>query len=136
MKIRFFEKDGQINLDAILYAGIYQFKIGVLGDSEDRYLPLYIGQSASMVRRGSEHLRELIQNPFYWGLTKENLENEKLELVADIYKVVPDKKSLRKEERSAIKKTRPLSQNENNDKLNDDRFKVVQTAIEELLSDR
>ena len=32
MKIKFFEKDGHINPEAI-YAGIYQFKIGLLNES-------------------------------------------------------------------------------------------------------
>lgn len=37
MKIRFFEKDGHIDPDAI-YAGVYQFRIGLLNDNEKNYL--------------------------------------------------------------------------------------------------
>ena len=34
MKIKFFEKDGHINPESI-YAGVYQFKIGLLNDKEE-----------------------------------------------------------------------------------------------------
>ena len=33
MKIKFFEKDGHINPESI-YAGVYQFKIGLLNEEE------------------------------------------------------------------------------------------------------
>lgn len=145
MEIKFFEKDGHIDPEAI-FAGVYQFKIGALGDNEEQYLSLYIGESYSMLSRCSNHLYEVFHtDPSYFGLTKENLENEKLQLVADIYKSVklPDGISnsdrdilLRAEEMSAIKEVGSLSQNKNNDNLKADRVKVVQNAIETLLSNR
>lgn len=145
MVISFFEKNGHINPEAI-YAGVYQFKIGVLGDPEERYLSLYIGESYSMLSRCSNHLYEVFHtDPSYFGLSKENLENEKLQLVVDIYKriILPDGISnsdrdimLRTEELSAIKKAEPLSQNKNNDHLKTDRVMVVQKAIETLLHNR
>lgn len=145
MVIKFFEKDGHINPEAI-YAGIYQFKIGVLGDNEEQYLSLYIGESYSMLSRCSNHLYEVFHtDPSYFGLTKENLKNEKLQLVVDIYKRVDlpygisngDRDILlRTEEMSAINKVGPLSQNEYNDHLRKDRVKVVQKAIETLLHNR
>lgn len=145
MEIKFFEKDNHINLEAI-FAGVYQFKIGVLGDNEEQYLSLYIGESYSMLSRCSNHLYEIFHtDPSYFGLTKENLENEKLQLVVDIYKRVElydgisnsDRDILlRTEEMAAIRKVGTLSQNENNDNLKKDRVKVVQEAIEKLLSNR
>lgn len=145
MEIKFFEKDNHINPEAI-FAGVYQFKIGVLGDNEEQYLSLYIGESYSMLSRCSNHLYEVFHtDPSYFGLKNEDLENERLQLVVDIYKRVelPSGISngdrdilLRTEEMVAIKKMGPLSQNENNDNLKKDRVKIVQKAIETLLSNR
>lgn len=145
MVIKFFEKNNHINPEAI-YAGVYQFKIGVLGDDEEQYLSLYIGESYSMLSRCSHHLFEVFHtDPSYFGLTKENLENKKLQLIVDIYKRVPlpdgisnsDRDILlRAEEMSAIEKVGSLSQNEKNDNLKKDRVRVVQKAIETLLSNR
>lgn len=145
MEIKFFEKDGHINPESI-YAGVYQIKIGVKGDVEEKYLPLYIGESYSMLLRCSYHLYEVFHtDPTYLGLTKEDLENEKLLLVVDTYKRVElsDEISnsdrdilLRTEELSAIKSIMPLSQNENNDNLKKNRVMVVQNAIKTLLSNR
>lgn len=145
MKVSFFERTGHLNLDAI-YAGIYQFKIGVLGDNENEYMSLYIGESYSMLSRCSAHLYEVFHtDPSYFGLTKENLENEKLQLIVDIYKSIPlpdgitnsDRDILlRAEEKSAIETVGALSQNKNNDNLRQDRVEVVQDAIKKLLSYR
>lgn len=145
MKIKFFENDGHINPNAI-YAGVYQFKIGLLGDDEGQYLSLYVGESYSMLLRCSKHLYEVFYtDPSYFGLTDDNLKNEKLQLVVDIHKrvLLPNDISnsdrdilLRAEELSAIIELKPLSQNPNNDNLKKDRVKVVQNAINMLLSNR
>lgn len=145
MKLKFFEKDGQLNLEAIS-AGVYLFKLGVLGDSEEQYFPLYIGESYCMLSRCSNHLYEVFHtDPSYFGLTKKNLENEQLQLVVDIYKRIPlhdgisnsDRDiNLRAEEMSAIKKLRPLTQNESNDNLKKNRVEIVQEKITALLSKR
>lgn len=55
MKIRFFEKDNKFN-DKALGAGVYQFKIGLLGDEPENYLSLYVGEAYSMAIRCSNHL--------------------------------------------------------------------------------
>lgn len=142
MKIKFFENDGCMNLEAI-YAGIYQFKIGLLGDDEKNYLSLYIGESYSMALRCSHHLYELFHtDPTYFGLTADNLQNEKLQLIVDIYKKIPisDKITnserdilLRAEEKLAIEKVGSLSQMPTSDNLKSDRVEVVQKAINSLL---
>lgn len=144
MKIRFFEKDRHINTE-VIYAGVYQFKIGVLGNDKN-HLPLYIGKSYSMISRCSYHLYEVFHNdPSYFGLTSENLTNEELELIVEAYKYVPLNDNitnserdilLRSEEKLAIENLKPLSQNGNNDNLKKNRVEVVQSAITELLSNR
>lgn len=141
MKIKFFEKDGHINPDSI-YAGVYQFKIGLLDDEEKNYLPLYIGESYSMLSRCSTHLYELFHNdPSYFGLTKEDLEDEELQLIVDIYQKIhlDDNISnsdrdilLREKEMEAIKTLKPLSQNKTNDNLNRKRTAILKKEIKNL----
>ena len=145
MKVKFFERNGLLNLNAV-YAGVYQFKVGVLDDDEEKYLPLYIGESYSMLSRCSNHLYEVFHtDPSYFGLTEENLEDDRLQLIVEIYESIPLEKDisnserdikLRQKETSAIKAAKPLSQNESNDNLRKDRVKVVQDAIDKLLSSR
>lgn len=141
MKIKFFEKDGHINPDSI-YAGVYQFKIGLLDDEEKNYLPLYIGESYSMLSRCSTHLYELFHNdPSYFGLTKEDLEDEELQLIVDIYQKIhlDDNISnsdrdilLREKEMEAIKTLKPLSQNKTNDNLDRKRTAILKKEIKNL----
>lgn len=141
MKIKFFEKDGHINPDSIC-AGVYQFKIGLLDDEEKNYLPLYIGESYSMLSRCSTHLYELFHNdPSYFGLTKEDLEDEELQLIVDIYQKIhlDDNISnsdrdilLREKEMEAIKTLKPLSQNKTNDNLNRKRTAILKKEIKNL----
>lgn len=143
MKIKFFEKDGGMNPEAI-YAGVYQFKIGLLGEDEKNYLPLYIGESYSMALRCCNHLYEVFHtDPTYFGLTEENLKNEKLQLIVDVYKGIPISEEctnserdilLRNEEKLAIEQVGPLSQLSTSDNLKQNRVEVVQRAINNLLS--
>ncbi len=143
MKIRFFEKDGHIDPDAIC-AGVYQFRIGLLNDNEKNYLTLYVGESYSMLIRCSNHLYEIFHNdPSYFGFTKENLKDRELQLLVDIYDKVSlgDNISnsgrdilLRENEMEAIEKLKPLSQNVTNDNLNRQRSIIVKKAIDELKS--
>lgn len=118
MIIKFFEKDGHINADSI-YAGVYLFKIGLINEEEKNYLTLYIGESYSMLSRCSNHLYELFHNdPSYFGLSEENLKDNELQLIVDIYEKVPLEDNisnsdrdilLREKEIAAIKKLSPLS---------------------------
>lgn len=143
MKIKFFDKNGCIDSDAI-YAGVYQFKIGLLDDSEDKYLSLYIGESYSMISRCSNHLYEVFHtDPSYFGLKTEDLKNGTLQLIVEVYKKVsiPNGTTnserdilLRTEEESAIKKLGSLSQLSESDNLKKNRVEVVEDAIKKLLN--
>ncbi len=144
MRILFFEKEGYINQKAI-YAGVYHFQIGLIDDDEKNYLSLYVGESYSMLKRCSEHIYDLFKNPSYFGLTKDDIENNRLQLIVRIHKQVSFSNSisnkerdiiLRQEEAKAIKELTPLSQNSENDNLKKNRIKVVQEAISKLLSNR
>lgn len=147
MKIKFFDNNGCMRPDAIC-AGVYQFKIGLLDDEknkeENKYLSLYVGESYSMALRCSSHLYEVFHtDPSYFGLTRQNLEDNRLLLIAEIYEKVEvsDETTnserdilLREKEKAAIEKLCPLSQLQGSDRLNKDRVEIVQKAIEKLLS--
>ena len=142
MKVKFFENKGNIVLDSV-FAGVYCFKIGKVGVAEDSYKPLYVGESYSMLKRCSEHIYNVFNvDPQYFGLTVENLKNDDLQLIVEIYEsvVLPEKILnsdrdilLREKEMVAIEKLKPLSQNETNDNLCKNRVEIVQAVIKELL---
>lgn len=142
MKISFFEKENSID-QAAIGAGVYQFKIGLAGDKKEKFLSLYIGESYSMMSRCSNHLYNVFFNdPAYFGLKKEHIENDKLELSVEVYESVNVKGKtyserdclLREIELSAIEKEKPLSQSQTSDTLSKKRVEVVSAAIDKLLS--
>ncbi|TGX98821.1 hypothetical protein E5357_07610 [Hominisplanchenecus murintestinalis] len=142
MKIKFFEKNGVIDEKAIM-AGVYQFKIGLVGDEEDNYLLLYIGESYSMIQRCGFHLYNIFQNPTYFGLSHKHLTNDKLQLIVEIYESISFEKEisneerdkiLRDKEREVIIEKQPLSQCSANDDLRENRVEIVGSAIEQLLN--
>lgn len=85
---------------------------------------------------------ELFHNdPSYFGLTKEDLKDDELQLIVDIYEQVSLEDNisnsdreilLRENEIVAIKKLMPLSQNRTNDNLNKNRSAIVKEAIKKL----
>ena len=119
-------------------------KIGMFNDDEENYLPLYIGESYSMLLRCSNHLYELFHNdPSYFGLTKEDLKDDELQLIVDIYEKISLEDNISNSDRDillhekeivAIKKLMPLSQNQTNDNLNRNRSAIVKEAIKKLKS--
>ncbi len=143
MKISFFEENNKFKEEA-LGAGVYQFKIGLLGDELESYLSLYVGESYSMAIRCSNHLYEIFKNDStYFGLGKEHLDDERLELLVDIYEPVSIEENmthsdrdflLREREKEAIKELKPLSQLSTSDNLNPNRVDVVGKAIKKLLN--
>lgn len=117
MKIHFFEENDYL-FKAAIGPGVYNIKIGLYGESSEEYKSLYIGQSYSMMTRCSTHLYELHKDPSYFGLTPDNLSNDKLELRVEIYEFIDVKEKLsngnrdillREKELRAIKKLKPLS---------------------------
>lgn len=145
MKINFFEENNKFNEKA-LGAGVYQFKIGLLGEELENYLCLYVGESYSMAIRCSNHLYEIFKNdPSYFGFKEEYLKEEKLELLVEVYHGLNATEPLtnserdillRKKEKEAIETLKPLSQLETSDNLRPDRVSVVSAAIENLLKSK
>lgn len=141
MKIRFFEENEFLSKKAI-GPGVYNIKIGLSGESKAEYKSLYIGESYSLMSRCSTHLYKLLQDPSYFGLEPEDLSNDNLELIFEVYESlnVDEKLSLgdrdtllREKELEAIKKLKPLSQLETSDWLNKKRSDIVEEFLNELL---
>lgn len=141
MKVKFFDVDGHV--DACAFgAGVYQIKIGLV-HAPEQALPLYIGESFSMICRCSEHLYAVFCNdPAYFGLSADHLHDSRLELIVEVYQSVEISKDmsyrdrdvlLRKRERDAIITQKPLSQTGFNDHLRSDRVDVVGQAISKML---
>lgn len=142
MEIRFFEEVDFLNKKAI-GPGIYNIKIGLSGDNNAEYNSLYIGQSYSMMTRCSAHLYELYKEPSYFGLKCDDLSNDNLELIVEVYESVNVDEGLsskdrdillREKELEAIKKLNPLSQLATSDRLNKERVDIVQRFLREKLN--
>ena len=144
MKISFFKKGEMLDSQAIK-AGVYQFKIGVIGDDESNYVSLYVGESYSMMIRCSNHLYEVIHNdPTYFGLKKMHIDNEKLNLIVEVYESVEIPKGTSNSERDrmlrdreiiAIKTLKPLAQLETSDNLKKNRVEVVGDVLDKMLNE-
>lgn len=144
MNIKFFEKDGILDVRAVK-AGVYQFKIGVVGEDESKYVSLYVGESYSMMIRCSNHVYEVIHNdPTYFGLKKTHIDNEKLSLIVEVYESVEippgtsnseRDRTLRNRELSAIEKLKPLAQLETSDNLKKNRVEVVSAVLDKMLNE-
>lgn len=127
IKINFF--DGQI-LDSI-NGGIYEIILSYNGKSH----ALYIGQSFSILVRCAFHLYKLKQNPTYFGLIKENFEDENIQLTFKILELNNEKKLREINELNFIKDKNPLSQLSKSDRLKKDNARVndVQSFLENQL---
>lgn len=128
IKISFFQKDGKMDNRAI-GAGVYMVEL--LKDDEplNSAMPLYIGQSVYMVKRCGEHLYDFIKNPKYFGLTDDNLVDEKLGLYFRVLESLPDvteEKLRREREKDYIEKYRPLTQSPDSDKQIGNKVNIVQ----------
>ena len=83
---------------------------------------LYIGESVWIASRCGVHLYSLFENAGYFGLTKEDLENEDLILKFSVVEAIDGKKSIlgcgeyRRSELEAIKNYHPLTQLETSDR--------------------
>ena len=112
MKIDFFETEKGLDSRAI-QGGVYQVELLMEGKEP---ICLYIGESAWIASRCGIHLFSLYENPAYFGLTEEDLNNEQLTLRFSVIKDIKEKKSTlgvgsyKDQERDEIKKYKPLTQ--------------------------
>lgn len=136
MKIEFFKTENGMDLRAVK-GGVYQVEL--LMDGKDP-ICLYIGESVWIASRCGAHLYSLYEDPAYFGLTKEDLENECFTLRFSVLNNIDGKKSelgvgsYKKQELEAIKKYKPLTQLETSDRQirdENDKINKVQEALKE-----
>lgn len=111
MKIQFFEtKEGFDN--RAIKGGVYQIQLKGYG----KIISLYIGESVWITERCGQHLYALYNDPQYFGLTYEDLDNDNLTLIFSVIDEIADKKSIlgvgkyKEMELEQIKENNPLTQ--------------------------
>lgn len=87
IKIQFFEED---QLKNAIKGGVYL--IDLLKDGKAKPIPLYVGESAAVIKRCGEHLYTLFNNSNYLGLKSEDLERSDLTLRFRLVKMIKDEK--------------------------------------------
>lgn len=138
MIINFFEIYEGLDIRAIK-GGIYQVEL--LKKGIDESLSLYIGESEWVIERCGRHLYAFYDNPNYFGLTRNDLEDNNFILKFTLLKELKDKKSIlgvgkfKKVELEYIKYKEPITQLRTSDRqIKDIKEKVdkVQDAMKKI----
>lgn len=91
MRIDFFETNNGMDTRAV-GAGVYMIEL------ENRITKnkvcLYIGESVWIASRCGVHLYSLCENPSYFGLEKDDIENDDFILKFSVVETIDDKKSV------------------------------------------
>lgn len=134
MKIHFFEtKEGFDN--RAIKGGVYLIE---LKGAEGQRIPLYIGESVWITERCGQHLYTLYNNPSYFGLTLDDLNNDDLSLIFSVLDELADKKSVlgvgkyKDMELKYIKDRDPLTQLNSSDRQIrniDEKIEIVQNEM-------
>lgn len=136
MKIDFFETDNGMDIKAVR-GGVYQVEL-VMENREP--ICLYIGESVWIASRCGKHLYSVWENPEYFGLTKEDLNNDKLTLKFSVLDEIKGKKSelgvgsYKEQELEAIQKYNPITQLNTSDRQirnSMEKIKKVQDRMKE-----
>lgn len=137
MKIEFFLTDKGMD-ERATKGGIYHVEL--IKDNVNSVLSLYIGESVWMAARCGEHLYSFYDDPSYFGLTKEDLENDELILRFSVLEGIQGKKSVlgvgtyKDKELKYIQENNPITQLNTSDRqLSNVQEKVrkVQIAMKE-----
>ena len=100
---------------------------------------LYIGESVWIASRCGKHLYSLFDNPAYFGLTPEDLDNDELELKFSVVIDIGDKKSelgvgsYKEQELLAIQKYEPVTQLNTSDRQIRDTCKKVSKVQSKMI---
>lgn len=136
MKIDFFETDNGMDIKAVR-GGVYQVEL-VMENREP--ICLYIGESVWIASRCGKHLYSVWENPEYFGLTKEDLNNDKFTLKFSVLDEIKGKKSelgvgsYKEQELEAIQKYNPITQLNTSDRQirnSMEKIKKVQDRMKE-----
>ena len=136
MRIDFFETNNGMDTRAV-GAGVYMIEL------ENRITKnkvcLYIGESVWIASRCGVHLYSLYENPSYFGLEKDDIENDDFILKFSVVETIDDKKSVlgcgqyKELELGAIKDNKPLTQLDTSDRQIKDIERKVLKVQDELL---
>lgn len=136
MKIDFFETDNGMDIKAVR-GGVYQVEL-VMENREP--ICLYIGESVWIASRCGKHLYSVWENPEYFGLTKEDLNNDKFTLKFSVLDEIKGKKSelgvgsYKEQELETIQKYNPITQLNTSDRQirnSMEKIKKVQDRMKE-----
>lgn len=130
IKVEYFKNDQMLDNGAI-GCGIYIIEL--LKNNEKRAIPLYIGQSLTMLKRGGEHLYDFFKEPGYLGLSKDNIADIHLKIRFRVLeKCAPDDRF--KKETAKIIEIQPILQESTNDNMLDiaNKKRKVKEALETL----
>lgn len=137
MQVDFFNASNGFDKKAI-HGGIYQVEL-IMKSKVTEPISLYIGESVWIAVRCAQHLYSVFENPMYFGLSRDDLENDDLILKFKVLDSVEDKKSLigvgryKQKELEYIKKLEPLTQLDTSDrqlKDNKKKYEKVQKEME------
>lgn len=144
MIISFFQnQDGQLDVNSV-GAGVYIFKIGIMGN-EKSFFPLYVGESYSMLARCADHIYEVSKGYGHLAIPEQYYNNDNLMLVVEVCESVEIPENLTNNKRDillqqkeieAIKRIKPVSQNATNDNLKDNAIEEVTKVIEKVLGEK
>ena len=118
MRIEFFETESGFDNRAVK-GGVYQVELLMTGKEA---ICLYIGESVWMASRCGKHLYSFYENPNYFGLTTDDLNNDDLTLKFSVVSDINEKKSelgvgsYKEQELDAIKKYLPITQLQTSDR--------------------
>ena len=117
LNIDFFETENGMDIRAAK-GGVYQVELV----KEDKHICLYVGESIWIASRCGQHLYSVMDNPEYFGLKKEDIDNNELTLKFSIVNKIEGKKSelgfgtYKEYELQAIKENEPLTQLKTSDR--------------------
>lgn len=135
MVIDFFKKGKGLKTEAVK-GGVYLVEL--LKEGNEQSIPLYIGESGSMVKRCGEHLYTLFDEPNYFGLNQNDLTRGDLTIRISDVNIIKERKKFiwdknyKDKELAAINEFNPITQLRTSDKQIKNKVEVVQNRMKEL----
>ena len=135
MKIDFFETGYGMDQRAV-GPGVYMVEL--VKNGKEGGICLYIGESVWIASRCGVHLYSLSEDPNYFGLEREDIENEDFTLKFSVVKSIDEKKSIlgcgvyKEAELNAIRNNNPLTQLSTSDRQIKDEEKKTRVQNELL----
>lgn len=134
INIQFFEEQKQFR-DAIK-GGVYL--VDILNEGKEKTIPLYVGESGTVIKRCGEHLYTLFNKPDYFGLNDEDLERDDFILRFRLIKSIKEDKKFwwdknyKDKELEVIHSFNPITQLPTSDRQIKNKVEVVQNKMKEL----